>query len=212
MRIRFHKPITLTPKDKTPKSKTITKASELGQETKSTPIIPPETKTSTQSECAVEFYEDMAAVVEKYHGLQNELKGVSSAWVSWASGTYYNMIPDELKVKINQMIIVNPDSELLKELAKGDNSSHSELIVEINKATRMAKSKNTQVRYSDKPIMYCIIGDPNADNAWARLLIYLPYTNSQQWSNIVIHKMKNRTLFNRVRDAYVEMFKNSIQA
>jgi hypothetical protein len=164
-------------------------------------------KDTTKISSGIEFYPDRSAVAEKYHGLQNELKGASSAWVSWASGAYYNMIADDVRAKITQMIIVNPDSELLKELAKGDNRSHSELVIEINKAVGTAKTKNTQIAYSNKPILYCIIGDPHTDNAWARLQIYLPNMESPQWPNIIVRKKDNGIVFERIKKAYEKLFK-----
>ena len=160
------------------------------------------------SDADVVHYRTRAQMREMTGGLTRELQDVTHAWASFEVGSYYVSIHDNLKKKLERIVLMHPASPLLKYWTGFDEST-ARAEPTIREATKKALAAGSKVRWCNGPILNCVIGQPNTHDAWARLQTQLPHIQADKWPNTIITRRTNPEYYGNIVDAFEAMWNQS---
>jgi len=190
MRVRFQKPITLTPKPKP-----ITGVS----------------KSSEVLENRVEFY-DSRDCLSKLHPLTDVIKSSKVIWAFWFTGTLAHSQDIVKERKIERLILPHPTNSSLSLLANATNKSELELQNEVYAFTKAAKKENIQVRwYAGLTSSTMMLGEPGEAEGWIQVESVIPFLLPIDSPGFRIYRHKLRKLYDDLHKAYQTLWDNSVE-
>ena len=157
----------------------------------------------------IEFYHSRTTMLAVRHGLEGELLRVSRAWVSLIAGANFTSLSNEAIEKIEKLILVDPDSELIKALTRLPTYSAANLQFHIQAAIQRSRAHKVPLKISTVPPLILTIGDPETPQAWARIQIFMPHIPGSEQPNFVVYKAEQAKLFDTIKTHFEEMWERS---
>ncbi len=143
--------------------------------------------------------------------LEEELSDAKEVLFAWHTGTVKlaegDLFNQPRKIR---MILVHPDSEALKEIAKIAHLTAVDMASGIKALSRKVKETGGDVRWFNGPIgNSTIIADPDAPHGWARVEFLIPYLDPASRPSIRVSKAKDPALFGSIRQCFEKLWENS---
>jgi hypothetical protein len=116
---------------------------------------------------------------------------------------------DTLRQKVDRIVLLDPESSSLRSMLEmlADRDEHSTYPPAIHQATRYYQASRKRVHWASQRFMNVVIGDPDTKQAWARLQVYLPGREAEDWPNIVVRLRDAPALFTVIKDAYGQLWR-----
>jgi hypothetical protein len=136
------------------------------------------------------------------------MQNVTHAWASFEVGSFYVSLHDDLKKKIERIVLMHPESSLLDYWTRFDESTPraKDTILE---ATKKALAFGSKVRWCKGSMVNVVIGMPRTHDAWARIQTLLPLVQADKWPNTIVSRRENIEYYNNIIDAFESMWKQS---
>jgi len=157
------------------------------------------------------FYEERKAMPQ----LKDELAESSEVWAAWWTGSIISR-EDTLKVfssKNPRIIITNPESLVLEEVAKIVHNNVTVLKQDILFTISKAQESNINLRLFNGSIGHSvIISDPNSDRnkGWARIEFLVPYGDVNARPSIKVSQQKGNKTFQQIVKWHETMWEESV--
>ena len=133
---------------------------------------------------------------------------MTHAWASFEVGSFYVTLHDDLKKKIERVVLMHPESALLEYWTSFDGST-PRAEPTIIEATTKALALGSAVRWCKGPMVNAVIGMPNTRDAWARIQTQLPLIQSDKWPNTIVQLRQNEEYYNNIVEAFEAMWNRS---
>lgn len=158
--------------------------------------------SSNKKNKGVEFYSDQPAMIEATGGLSSELKDMRNGWVAWESGRHLLRQGDHIIKHIDRMLIYAPGFLSSGHAGRAGDRQWADHASNAIDAQVKALDAGIEVRTTKRPLLNCVINDPHAEDAWARVQVQLWPLGSTHWPGFRVDKKDSPDLFNRIVKAY----------
>ena len=157
----------------------------------------------------IEFY-DSRQQLQTLRPLMSQIKSAQVIWAFWRTGTEVYVTSAVKHGSIKRIILPNPSSPNLEAIARATDKEKSDFAAEVIKLTKESISANVAVRwYSGWIGNTLMIGDPDADDAWAHVETLFPYSTGKEWPSFRVKRTKQRQLFDMLKTVYQQLWDNS---
>jgi len=150
------------------------------------------------------FYQDRSDRVDVRHRAEN----AEALWFAWISGSRVTIqaIAEAADSDADlRLVLVHPESRILKEINKATESSISldGLKEDIRATTRAASKSGFEVRWLEEPQINSFnIINPEHEGAVAELDVFLPFRSPEDRPTIVVSPKSGEELFDRLKDTF----------
>jgi hypothetical protein len=150
-------------------------------------------------------------------GLEREIQRASHVWFAATAGAHLLQLTPEAREKMDQVVLVDPDSQYMKILADIQKYRGKDFPEDVRRAVRLCKSKETTqrrngreigVRLSSAPLLNVAIFDPGTEHAWARVQEFIPYFLGQQSMVYAVRKKDWKELYDTIELSFVQTWGN----
>ena len=163
---------------------------------------------SSSVQTGIQFFRNRADMETAGLGLGIELQQGNRLWCSFETGYQLYSRREHLR-KVDRLVLMDPHCCLYDDWV-GMSRPIEEMKGITIQLTQLAQSTpGMEVRWSKKPMLNVIIGEPHDDNAWARVVAHIPYGEAEDSPIYKVAKLDNPKLFGVVRDAYLKMWEDS---
>lgn len=139
-------------------------------------------------------------------GIDAELDSVKEAWAAFEIGHYYVGMHESRQKKIKRMILLNPETDLVRNWTQEDGST-KRANEDIREASTKAVAHQNCVRWSHMPIINAVFGDPNSKDAWVRINNQLPGVQAANWPSVKITRAHQRRLYESALASFEALWK-----
>lgn len=166
-------------------------------------------------ELSYQFRSTLGLALDRFHEdrrtlmtLEDELKGATEIWLAWRIGSVQS-VSGIFKTPVKQvrLLLTNPDSAVIPELAKVTHRSIQQLQDDLRSLTSAAAKKGYEVKWFDGPIGDSVVlSNPRKPNARARIEINIPYSRPADRPSLLVSKDRGGIVLNRLVDSYLELW------
>ncbi len=142
---------------------------------------------------------------EKRGGTFKELDESKEIWACWHAGTNTENFTKDQRKKIKRLILRNPNNvELATHAEMWGWDNLNDVVSDIKHTSRTFK-KTAEVKWFNGSFPSITIGNPNTNNAWARVEVFF-YSESAKWQNYLVYYRDNKEAYNTIKNSFDNMW------